>query len=76
MAAVAGLLVIGGLLAAVGLDSGYWAATTATAVFVGGVFWANYILFGSFRPLHTGTNLIVGAAIQWLLWIGNGVRRP
>ena len=69
MAAAAGLLVIGGLIAVVGLDWGYWAATIATVVFVAGGFWANYILFGSLRPLHTGTNVIVCAVIQWLLWI-------
>lgn len=70
MAAVAGLLVIGGLIAAIGLGWGYWAATGATIVFVAGGFWANYILFGSLRPFHTGTNIVVCAMIQWLLWIG------
>ncbi len=39
----------------------------ACAVFAGYGFVANYVLFGSWRPEHTLTNVAVAALIVWLL---------
>lgn len=68
MLAVAALLVIAGAAAALGVSGGRAAATVAVVSFVAGGFWANFVLFGDVRLLHTGTNVIVGMLVVWLLW--------
>ncbi|HET6266722.1 MAG TPA: hypothetical protein VFG11_03320 [Acidobacteriota bacterium] len=67
---VAVMLFIGGIAATFNLNWGQWAASIAIVIFVIGGFWANHLLFGSIRPGHTITNVIVGAVILWLLRIG------
>ena len=71
--AVAGVLLLAGAAATVNLGWGWLAATSAIVVFLAGGFWANYVLFGDVRPFHTGANVMVGALILWLLWIGYSV---
>jgi len=67
---VAVMLLIGGVAVAFNLAWGQLAASIAIVNFVAGGFWANHILFGKIRPLHTGANVVVGAIIFWLLWLG------
>lgn len=43
----------------------------AALVFVTGGFVGNYVVFGSLRPTHTGPNVLIAAAILWLLWQGH-----
>lgn len=45
-------------------------AAIAVGIFVAAAFWANYALFGSVRPMHTGINVVFAGLILWLLWIG------
>jgi len=75
MLAVAAILLVGGGAATANAAWGYWVAVSATLLFVIGAFWANYLLFGSMRPMHTGTNVIVAAVICWLLWVGYSASR-
>src|SRR5262245_48132627 len=53
---VAVMLLIGGIAVAFNLAWGQLAASIAIVNFVAGGFWANHILFGKIRPLHTGAN--------------------
>jgi len=70
MVAVGVLLFTAGAAATLGIGWGYAAATSATAAFVLGAFWANYVLFGDIRLIHTGPNVLVGMLVVWLLWVG------
>ena len=67
---VALLMFVGGSAAIVDVGWGPPVATIATIVFVVGAFWANHVLFGDIRPKHTLPNLVVGAIVLVLLWIG------
>jgi hypothetical protein len=58
-----------GAAAAIALDLA-WAkplSILGALLFVAGGFWANSTLFGGIRPLHTGTNVVIGAFIIWLV---------
>lgn len=43
---------------------------TSTMIFVIGGFWGNKVVFGDYRPTHTGTNVIL-AAIVWIALVLN-----
>jgi hypothetical protein len=47
------------------------AAAVVLIVLVAAAFWANYVLFGNMRPLHTVTNIAVAGIILALLWFAN-----
>ena len=70
MIVMAALLLVAGIAATVNLPWGGWAAAVATIVVVLAAFWANHAMFGDFRPLHTGANVVVAAIILALLWFG------
>jgi hypothetical protein len=70
MLGMSAFLLIAGMAASSNLPWGGWAAAIATIVVVLAAFWVNYALFGDIRPMHTGTNLVVGAMILVLLWFG------
>ena len=74
MMAMALVLLVGGIAVLGNLGWGHIAAASAVAIFVAGAFWANYVLLGTVRPIHTGTNVVVGVAILWLLWVGYSKR--
>jgi hypothetical protein len=68
---MAALLAITGIAAFRGAWWGNAAAAVALIIFVTVAFWGNYVLFGDIRPLHTGTNVVVGVIILALLWVGS-----
>jgi len=57
------LLLVAGIAAAMDRRWGRWLATIAILAFVASGFWANYTLFGNIRPVHSGTNILLAAAI-------------
>src|SRR5262249_2842555 len=65
------LLVAAGLAAAINAPAGRHSAAIGTTVVVLGAFWGNRVLFGSMRPSHTLTNVVVLAVVLTLLWFGN-----
>lgn len=75
-AVAAGLLVVGIALVGSGammlLQSrlAWPAGVTALILFVSAGFLGNYLLFGSVRPLHSGTNVVVAGLILWCLSAG------
>ncbi len=46
------------------------AAAVAMLVFVAGGFWGNHAVFGDFRPVHTGSNVVIAAVALVLLLLG------
>jgi hypothetical protein len=75
MMVLAAFLLKAGIAAIRNLPWGGRAAAITTIVFVGLAFWANYVLFGDIRPLHSGANVVVAAIILALLWFGSGVSK-
>src|SRR5262245_43880434 len=72
MIVMAVLLLGTGLAAALHLSWGRWAAAIAIGLFVAGAFWANSVLFGNLRPMHTVPNVLVASVILYLLWVSEG----
>jgi hypothetical protein len=70
MMAMAVLLLVSGFAVVSNVAWGRSAAAVTIVIFVVAGFWANRVLFGSVRPMHTGPNVAIGALIVWLLWIG------
>jgi hypothetical protein len=70
MIVVAVLTLISGGAAIGNISWGGYAAAISTLVVVAAAFWVHHTLFGDIRPLKTGTNVVVGAIILALLWIG------
>ena len=64
---VCALTLVAGVATFVGGALAWPLALVACTVFVGYGFVANYVLFGSWRPEHTLTNVLVAALIVWLL---------
>ena len=56
-----------GIATFVGSASAWPLGLAACAVFVVYGFVANYVLFGSWRPEHTLTNVAIAAVVVWLL---------
>jgi hypothetical protein len=48
-----------------------WATAPLLLAFVGGAFWAHYLLFGELAPERMATNVVVSAVILLLLRWGN-----
>ena len=63
------LLLVGGAVLR-NMPWGGRAAAIALLLFLLGGFWANALLFGDVRPMHTATNVVVSAIIVGLLWFG------
>jgi hypothetical protein len=61
------LVLVAGIAAFAGSPHAWPLGLAACAVFAGYGFVANYVLFGSWRPEHTLTNVAVAALIVWLL---------
>jgi ABC-type uncharacterized transport system permease subunit len=74
MIVIAALVLIAGAAAAGNAPWGAFAAGVGTIVVVIAAFWVNHLLFGSIRPLHTVTNVVVAAIILALLWTGDSGR--
>jgi hypothetical protein len=74
MMVMALMLLIAGTATTLNPGWGSFAAAIAVAIFVAAGFWANYVLFGDIRIVHTGTNVVIGALILWLLWIAHSGR--
>jgi hypothetical protein len=60
-------LIASAVMTALDAPGGRLAAAIATSAFVLIAFWGNKLLFGDWRPLHTGTNVVVLAIVLWLL---------
>ncbi len=60
-------VLIAGIAAIVGSPTAWPLGLAACAIFVVYGFVANYVLFGSWRPEHTLTNVAIAALILWLL---------
>ena len=65
-----GPVLIAGIATFAGSSSAWPLGLAACAIFVGYGFVANYVLFGSWRPEHTLTNVAIAALVLWLLWRG------
>lgn len=63
-------LLLTGVLVLLGVRSMTVPAALVTLIFVAGGFVGNYAVFGGIRLAHTGTNVVVAAAIWLLLWFG------
>ena len=74
MLAMAVVLFVAGVAVITNVGWGQFAAAISVTLFVVAGFWANRVLFGSVRPLHTGLNVLVGALVIWLLWVGYSKR--
>ena len=61
------LVLIAGIATFAGSSSAWPLGLAACAIFVGYGFVANYVLFGSWRPEHTLTNVAIAAMVLWLL---------
>jgi hypothetical protein len=72
MIVMALFLIIAGAAALVNRPWGVWAAAIGTVAVVAAAFPVNYILFGQWRLVHTGPNLVVAAIILLLLRLGRG----
>ena len=70
MIVIAAVLLVAGIAAIGNLAWGGWAAAVAMLVVVVAAFFVNQALFGSARPLHMVTNIIVAAITLALLWFG------
>jgi len=68
---VAALLLVSGIAVLLRAWWGSLVAAAALVIFVATSFWVNYSLFGSIRPIHTGTNVIVSIIVLALLWLGS-----
>jgi len=64
------LLLAGALASLLRASWGFITAATAMTLFVAAGFWANYSLFGSIRPLHSGSHVIAAIVVILLLRIG------
>ena len=71
MLMLAAMLLLTGAAATINLRWGQWTSAVAILAFVIGGFWVNHVLFGDIRPVHTGTNVDLGALILSLLWAGS-----
>lgn len=60
-------VLLAGIATLAGSSSAWPLGLVACAVFVGYGFVANYVLFGSWRPEHTLTNVAIAALVLWLL---------
>ena len=60
-------VLVAGIAAFVGSATAWPLGLAACAVFVVYGFVANYVLFGSWRPEHTLTNVAIAALVLWLL---------
>ncbi len=60
-------VLLAGIATLAGSPSAWPLGLAACAVFVGYGFVANYVLFGSWRPEHTLTNVAIAALVLWLL---------
>ena len=74
MMAMAVILFVAGGAVLGNVGWGQFAAAISVTIFVVAGFWANRVLFGGVRPMHTGPNVVVGALVLWLLWIGYSKR--
>ncbi len=70
LAAVSIMLLLSGVATVLQIRWACEAGAIATVAFVAGGFLGNYVVFGDLRPKHTVTNVLLGAAILWLLWQG------
>ncbi len=61
-------VLVAGIATFAGSSSAWPLGLAACAIFVGYGFVANYVLFGSWRPEHTLTNVAIAALVLWLLW--------
>ena len=61
------LILVAGVATFVGSPRAWPLGLAACGVFVAYGFVANHVLFGSWRPEHTLTNVLVAALIVWLL---------
>ena len=61
------LVLIAGIATFAGSSIAWPLGLAACTVFVGYGFVANYVLFGSWRPEHTLTNVAIAAMVLWLL---------
>jgi hypothetical protein len=60
-------VLVAGIATLAGSASAWPLGLAACAVFVVYGFVANYVLFGSWRPEHTLTNVAIAAVVVWLL---------
>lgn len=68
MLCIGAFLVLSGILLIHRTRSDRYIGTIALLLFVVFGFIFNVMIFGSTRPLHSGTNVVVGAVVVWLLW--------
>jgi hypothetical protein len=69
IALVTAALVIAGSATAFGAAWGRSAAAIGILAFAAGGFWANVVVFGSVRPIHTIPNIIIAVIVLILLWM-------
>ncbi len=62
-----GPVLIAGIATFAGSSGAWPLGLAACTIFVGYGFVANYVLFGSWRPEHTLTNVAIAALVVWLL---------
>lgn len=60
-------VLVAGVATLAGSSAAWPLGLAACAIFVVYGFVANYVLFGSWRPEHTLTNVAIAAVILWLL---------
>ena len=76
LALVSVALLMTGTMVVIRWPGSVHAAAVAMLVFVAGGFWGNHAMFGDFRPVHTGSNIVIAVVALILLVIGHPALVP